>query len=354
MNWNLRNRILVPTAALLILVIIAISAVSFWMGRSSMEVALDQQLDQIGSSGIRQVDSWIDGQRQNVAHWAAQPHVLTALGQTPESGAARSVLNGELAHALQTYGFFANLQLVDLNGDTLSSSNPESVGKLNVADRQYFKEAAAGKPAVSEVLKSKTTGSPIVVIASPVKEGGTVRGVIFASLDMTWFSENFVSKIKVLESGYAFLADENGVFIAHPNKALILTKKLADFEWGPAILQASSGEVNYTYEGIRKTIRFQKSEKLGWSLMTTVPLTEATAVITRMGIINLALGLGALVTGVVLIYFTARSITRPIMGVAESLEAGASQTSSAAHQVSSASQSLAEGSSEQAASLEET
>jgi hypothetical protein len=171
---------------------------------------------------------------------------------------------------------------------------------------------------------------------------------------MTWFSENFTSHIKVLETGYAFLADENGVFIAHPNKTLILTKKLADFEWGPAILQATSGEVNYTYEGIEKTIRFQKSEKLGWRLMTTVPLTEATAVVTHMGMINLVLGLGALATGVVLIYFIARSITRPIMGVAESLDAGASQTSSAANQVSSASQSLAEGSSEQAASLEET
>ncbi len=58
-----------------------------------------------------------------------------------------------------------------------------------------------------------------------------------------------------------------------------------------------------------------------------------------------ALGLGI---------WLARSITKPIMGVATTLSAGAEQTASAAGQVSSSSQALAEGSSEQAASLEET
>ena len=63
-----------------------------------------------------------------------------------------------------------------------------------------------------------------------------------------------------------------------------------------------------------------------------------------VGVIG-AIGLGLIIT---------RSITKPILGVAETLSAGAQQTTSAASQVSSASQSLAEGSSEQAASLEET
>ena len=59
----------------------------------------------------------------------------------------------------------------------------------------------------------------------------------------------------------------------------------------------------------------------------------------------LGLGLGIVVT---------RSITQPILRVAETLAAGAEQTASAAALIASSSQSLAEGASEQAASLEET
>ncbi|MCU0586326.1 MAG: methyl-accepting chemotaxis protein, partial [Desulfobacterales bacterium] len=52
--------------------------------------------------------------------------------------------------------------------------------------------------------------------------------------------------------------------------------------------------------------------------------------------------------------FTRRSITRPITRIVAGLNDGADQVASAAAQISSTSQLLAEGASEQAASIEET
>lgn len=65
-----------------------------------------------------------------------------------------------------------------------------------------------------------------------------------------------------------------------------------------------------------------------------------------------ALGVGGV--GLLLSWFVARGITRPVLAVADKLKSGADQTSAAAAQVSGSSQSLAAGASEQAASLEET
>jgi methyl-accepting chemotaxis protein len=62
----------------------------------------------------------------------------------------------------------------------------------------------------------------------------------------------------------------------------------------------------------------------------------------------------AIFAGILLAFFIARSITRPINRVIEGLNEGADQVASASGQVSSSSQALAEGSSEQAASIEET
>jgi len=72
-----------------------------------------------------------------------------------------------------------------------------------------------------------------------------------------------------------------------------------------------------------------------------------------VGII-LTIGVVALISGVILMIWITRSITKPIRRVVEALTEGSEQVASASSQVSAASQSLAEGSTEQAAGLEET
>ncbi|RRK02205.1 chemotaxis protein [Opitutaceae bacterium TAV3] len=83
------------------------------------------------------------------------------------------------------------------------------------------------------------------------------------------------------------------------------------------------------------------------SIGTTRQLVfSSTIMLTGLGI--------AFLIGVALALGLARSITRPIKTIADTLNQGASQTAAAAGQVSSASQTLAQGASEQAAALEET
>ena len=77
----------------------------------------------------------------------------------------------------------------------------------------------------------------------------------------------------------------------------------------------------------------------------------ALSLASTMVLIGLAV---ALVLGIVLAIFITRSITGPIRKIIEGLTEGAEEVASASGQVSSAAQSLAEGSTEQAASIEET
>jgi methyl-accepting chemotaxis protein len=341
--------------ALILAVVAVISLTSFFMARQALDESFDAQLQQIGDSSLGQIENWVEGQKTNVAHWATQSHVIAALLDTPEAGPLRKVVGAEMADAFKLYGFFDNILLVDLKGDTLASNNPASVGALNVADRRYFKDmAATGKVVVSEVLKSKATGNPIVVLAVPVMEGQVMRGAFIVSLNLEWFTANLIGKIKVLQTGYAYLFDEKGVFISHPDKAMIMTAKLADYPWAGPLMQEKTGEVFYTFKGEKKMAWFKKSEVLNWGLVVTVPISEILAPTYRMGRINLILGLGAVVVGAVLMYFTAQSISRPIQNVAEQLDTCSAETIAAAKQVSDSSQSLASGSSEQASSLEET
>lgn len=74
----------------------------------------------------------------------------------------------------------------------------------------------------------------------------------------------------------------------------------------------------------------------------------------RIKAVNIAITLGALITGITFGLTISISLSHKITVVAETLKSASAQTSSASHEVASSSQELAQGASEQAASLEET
>ena len=97
-------------------------------------------------------------------------------------------------------------------------------------------------------------------------------------------------------------------------------------------------------EDIKRSIKAEEGE-LGQRVKANFEMGKKLLIF--ISLISLALG-------IIIAFFIARSITKPINRVVEGLTEGADQVASASAQVSSASQSLAEGASEQAAGIEET
>lgn len=236
-------------------------------------------------------------------------------------------------------------------------SNGEYKG-ISIADRDYFKSAKGGKANFGAVIKSKKTGKPIVPISAPLfGEKKEFVGSISLLLKIDFLVEK-VAGTKVGKTGYAFMTDANGLFIAHPRKELILEADLKKLQGMEAItssmLAHKTGVESYVFEGIEKIAGFAPVGLTGWSVALTQPSEEflASAHAIRNGVILVAaVFLGLTLIGV---FFFARSISKPISRVAEGLNEGAEQVAAASGEVSSSSQSLAEGASEQAAALEET
>ena len=354
MTVNLRNRILFPTIGVIIVITLSLSLLSFLKAKKSLNSLVNANMVEICNSTIRLIENWIGLQKDNLRVYAGQFDVIQALQETPAGDKYKPELNATLARIKAQHPFCEDVHLINKNGLTRVSSNPESIDKLNLSDRSYFREAMDGKSVVSEVLTSRTTGNPIVVFAVPVKLSDKQLGVLISVVDLHWFSSQFISKISVLKTGYVFIHDANGVFISHPNKDLVLKTKLSDFDWSGPIQKTASGSLVYQYKGEEKGAVFAKSESLKWGVVATATLNEGNAAAREISIASSIIGGTALIMGAILIVLISRSISRPIQVIMDNLTLGADQTSSAANQVSAASQALAEGSSEQAASLEET
>lgn len=74
---------------------------------------------------------------------------------------------------------YIGFRFADLKGQALALDQQGTA--FDVADRQYFQNALAGEPNVSDVLVSKESGESIVVYATPVYLKDNLAGVLFAS-----------------------------------------------------------------------------------------------------------------------------------------------------------------------------
>ena len=72
---------------------------------------------------------------------------------------------------------------------------------VNVADRDYFKLAASGKSNISDVLISKATNKPSIIVASPIIRDGTVKGALYGVVDGTELS-SITNQIRIGDTGY--------------------------------------------------------------------------------------------------------------------------------------------------------
>ncbi len=274
------------------------------------------------------------------------------------------VLNKEFYAILKQLGDqYAGIFLTDKNGASFagakSDGDLESYGKINIADREYFKQGKQdGKANVASIMKGKAAGEAVMIVYIPLKsEKGEFSGLMAISSKVDVLVKT-VAATKIGKTGYAFMVDEKGVFVAHPDKKLILeadTTKMPGMEKISArmIGQQKGGEF-YTLEGVQRMAVFAPVGIRSWSIAAAQNTDEMYATAWESRNKQALIGVVLLGIAVVLVFFFGRSITRPINLAVEGLSEASDQVAAAADQVSAASTQLAEGTSQQAAAIEET
>ena len=77
------------------------------------------------------------------------------------------------------------------------------------------------------MVKSRNSGKPVVSVAVPIKDpsSGNVLGVMALIVDTSTQAKR-VSGFKVGETGYAWMVNEAGFFVSHPNPDNILKENV--------------------------------------------------------------------------------------------------------------------------------
>ncbi|MDQ2992053.1 MAG: cache domain-containing protein [Candidatus Eremiobacteraeota bacterium] len=141
--------------------------------------------------------------------------------------------------------------------------------KATVRDRDYFQAALAGRTTVGELVRSKSTGKEVAVIAIPVRgTNGAVVGVLGGSVFLNELSAQLVREMG-LGTGVAFFAVDAKVVIAlHSDPTNIVTEpsKISPEldAIGRKMIENELGVQTYVFRGKKRTMLFVRSKLTGW------------------------------------------------------------------------------------------
>ena len=190
------------------------------------------------------------------------------------------------------------------------------------SDRQYYKDIIVGKKLSWQTLIGKTSKKPALVLAVPIKSGDRLVGVIAAAMTIDVISSN-IATWRQGDTGFAFLVDEKGFVVSHPNKQYVAKRKnlsshplIAGFRkkgWLTITsnFNANDGEVAFGHV---------RSNNYGWALVLQEEEDEVFAAYNRTQEFALILLVSTIVLVLIIAWFSARAIVTPIMKLTDATE----------------------------------
>ncbi len=170
--------------------------------------------------------------------------------------------------------------VADSTGTQIARSDEQVVDStITYRDRYYYQKIKEiGTTVVSDVLIGKSTGKPAIVIAEPIKdENQQLVGVLLAEVGLQTII-NQITRIKVGQTGYAYLVNKDGRILLHPDREKVeQSEDVSSLAPVRLVMDKQIGVVEYEYKNQKKLAAFSYIPQTGWGLIVQQPIAEAMA-----------------------------------------------------------------------------
>lgn len=286
--------------AIILLVAISLSLIGFiscWLNYYSTEEVLEQNMLETAEQAVAHVEYRLGTMMSRV-------EIIGSIARLSNEKISledrKSLLEGYKAK----YGW-KNILITDTNGTSLFNS------QLSVSGWKCVQKALAGETAISDPIYNEEMGGVILIIAAPLWKDGLIDtqavGTVVVIMDGNELSE-IMPDIRISENGAAYIINEAGNTIAHPNYDLVVNasntvedaktdselSRLAAYE--TQMMEGKTGFGKYKYGGISKYIAFAPVGMNGWSLAVNAPTSDfsrATIIGVFITIIMLVIAVAA-------------------------------------------------------------
>jgi diguanylate cyclase (GGDEF)-like protein len=241
-------------ARLIVLALLAMAPLMFERVRG-LEAARANRTDRAHSEVIDLARRGAESQREIIYSVRALLQVVARVYAKMPTGA--SECKQYLSDLTGNIPWIRVLSIAGINGQIKCSTDPLAVG-LNVSDRPHFQKALHSRDfALSDYLINRLKQVPTLYATFPAMRGGSVDGVVLASINLQWIGE-LVATAAQHSSASVALIDSSGTLIAaSDDQADYVGKRFTSHALVRDMLANDEGTVTIGgFDGIRRIFAY--------------------------------------------------------------------------------------------------
>ena len=323
---KLRVKLSLILFIMMVVTILIMGSISLYKSTTTIRELTKSSMTNTNMENSTVIKAMIEKEKRNIQLISDQSEVAELLQKQKDGediNAYQAKLNDKLKKMTEDAGNIEHIFITDTEGIIRSDSDPQLIG-TSVMDRNYTKKVLETEaPVISETLKSKSTGANIVAFVHPIKVNdelvGFATAAVYADSVIKYLSD---AKILDTESSYAYLVDETGNMLYHPD-----TKKIGNpvenTQIKNVVARVQKGEkvdadvVEYDYQGRIKEAAYSIIPDTNWTLVITGDLGDIMAPINYMVIFIIIAGTVLIIFALLLGLLVAARISSPIIKLTE-------------------------------------
>jgi methyl-accepting chemotaxis protein len=319
-KMSLLKRMLVLILGPLFVILVASNYVSHHYAQKALNAQIEESMDSMTANYAGQVEKWLTDKESLVSTLAAEFGSRDMARD--EIIRHFQVLKNAYPGVTQITVAFENKTIVTADGWTPPPGyDPTTRG-------WYQQGLAANGITYTDVFANAVDKKPTVSIVKPIQRDGKVIGVVGVNVDIAQLN-TIVGGIKTGQTGYGFVLDGKGQFLAHPT--LKLTDNIVAMndgalkEYGQNFLSGNTRFQSFVYDGIEKFYSSTPIGKTRWVLVIGVPTAEVHAPLSAMRNQTILFSIIGILLITAVIFMVARNIAqkvRNLVVVAEAVAKG--------------------------------
>jgi len=309
-KMTIRKKVILCIVALLFTVSAGIGVITYFQARQSMTEAIEKSLAMASGQSATIIKGKIDAYKLAIEGVAGRSAVRSM------DWAQQEKILVEETRRLK----FMGMGIIMPDGKARYPGGKTA----DLKDRAYFKAALGGETNYSDIIISRVTHSPVMMLATPIRSiDGRILAVLLARLDGDWLSQ-VTDGVKFGSQGYSYIVNHKGVIVAHPDRDIVMARKnyideaktdktLESLSHNlETMLRTTAGFNEYQFQGTVWAAGFSPITGTHWIVSVVTEKKELFQGIYRARNRILACSVVFLIVGVAVALLISKSIVGPL------------------------------------------
>lgn len=317
---SIRSKFIVIFVSLGLLPLLFVGSFSYNSASNALILQTREQLGNLADKTAQQIDTFFEVVEKDINLLSDFPFIQLSFLQY-EFGQRMDTVQRLIVDYEKKHPYYKRIHLVSLEGQSiLTVPGNDKTGPESFYSSDWFRSALKNDIYLSDIITCTPFSDSFLIITKKIYDfefKDKPVGILVFEIKLSSFT-SFVSSVKIGDQGYAFLINEKGYMIYHPDPNLRdkdTVLKLGDKKLEILIEQMQTGEHgfgDYFFKGQPKYMVATQCKTKPWSIGITLMRSEFMADILKLRQSMLTFNIIVILLLIIVSILFAKSLTQPI------------------------------------------